>query len=294
MLFFALDLLLVLVVGVAIALFAHIFAQRSPDLLDVTFVPDASDVGILEIAHGTRWVSLGKRGTLWLGEDSESPKGTLWPCQEDKVLSLLDEAQKSIRAHKKANGVSSWKAEGLSERECIKLKVAQGVGQPVTWRFSSAAAPQGGDCSAAQMAAQTLVFRTPHDQSVWEAQSAVGSFLSCDSEFWADPYVIPEVVSGAASAKRGELFCLLPASHLVPTAVHEAVFADVIATFAVYKREDAYVVRPSFSCTEDTREPIADVSLINYGYLLDDEGLSQLLETIGTTETIEGSKEASR
>ena len=261
----------------------HVFAHTSPEAAELSLVEGTGDVVLLELSKQYSWVSLSKRGTLWLGEDSTSPKGTLWPCDERKVAVLIGELSATFSAHKIAEGSSSWRGFDLAERDCVKIKVRQEGREALSWRFSP------------QSTQHTVIFRTPKGQTVWEADSALGEFLLTEADFWADPCAIPSFATigeSAAAINRGALFCLMPASHLKPTTVHEVSFAGGIsAVFSVYKKEGAYVVRPSFICTEDTREPIADVSLINYGYLLDDEGLSQLLETIGT---IEGILEASR
>ena len=268
--FLVLDLLFVLAAGAAILVISRIFKTGTPDVAELSLVDreagEKVDVVLLEVSRQYEWVTLNKIGTLWLGEDSSSPEKTLWPCDNDKVAAFIAEVSKTLQASKKADGVSSWRNLGLEERECFKVKVRQEGGQPVTWRFSADTAAQ---------ADRLVIFRTPRGQTVWEAKSSIGGFLTCTADFWADPYAAPAFASGGGGGERGELFCLLPASHLKPVAVHEVSFGDVEACFTVYKKEDGYVVRPSFTC-QNTPE----LSLINYGYLLDEAALSRLLEEI--------------
>lgn len=265
--FLALDLLFVLVAVVLIVTLTHVFAHSSPDTMELSFVEGSGDVVLLELSKQYSWVSLSKVRGLWLGEHSGSPKGTLWPCDEKKVATLLDELSATFSAHKIADGSSSWRGFELSERTCVKIKVRQEGREAVSWRFSP------------QSTQHTLIFRTPAAQTVWETGSAAGEFLVAEADFWADPYAIPSFASvgeNAAAIKRGELFCLMPASHLVPTAVHEVHFAGGIsATFAVYNKDDEYVVRASFSCPT-----FPELDLVSYGYMMDERGLDALLEEI--------------
>lgn len=272
--FFVLDLLFVLAAAILIIVLTTVFSHKAPDTMDMSLVEGSGDVVLLEVSQNKKWVTLSKHGTLWLGEDSESPAKTAWPCNVNKVSSLLTEVSKNVRVYKKADGVSEWKHFGVEEKDCLKLKVKQDDKQAVSWLFSRDIRDTKG---------QTAVFRTSKGQTVWEAQSTIPSFLVYEADFWADSHAIPSfapsfaaIGENAAAINRGKLFCLTPASHLVPTTVQQASFTGGIeATFSVYKKGEEYVVRPTFSCPA-----LPEFDLVNYGYIMDEGGVSQLLEVL--------------
>ena len=243
LIFYGFDIILVLVI---LLLFLPLSRKNIPETSKMRFISNAKEISSVEIynAKERKKIIISQKDNIWLGTDDDSNMTLNWPGDIQTIKNFLAEAEKENTLYKKAEKVSEF---------------FFGIEDPISERIS---------------------FRTSKEQTVWEAKTFVSNFLFKDASFWADPYIEPLCVTDenetSAKLRRGQFIYLSPSENIKPEKVVLKIFSNTNkAVYSIYKKDDSYIVIPSFSSLEKNADAIKS---INYRYSISQWTYEKFLE----------------
>lgn len=244
-------------------------------LLNPNYVSDVSSI-IIEAPDGK--ITLTKGGSYWSGTSDASGGKYVWPADIQTVRNLITSAQSLIQVQVKADDDSAWTALGVDEMQASVLgfydkngsvlsKVLFGHKDSLTLK---------------------IYFRTWSKNTVYEMDADMENFLTADESFWADPFLYPQCVTGYDRSKadsllrRGRIQSLSLRGGLpVDFNLTQSFENGSIINFAVYKKDDGYIVIPNVTAgpavsEEDSRL----IDKLNYRYSISAFTLDNLLQSM--------------
>ena len=277
LIFYGIDLLLLLFLIIAFLPFSRKTEEPSrktallnPNAVEtiaaITLsVPDGTDAGWRTM------VTLTKKGTLWTGSSSESSGTYIWPCNPRTVQSLVTDASRITEIATKATSAAKWKNFGVDDKHASIISFYNAAGGTLSQLFFGAEDPL----------TQRLYFRTWTDQSVFETQdNTLQQFLTADESYWADPYIVPVLLSDEEGLRRGKLENIAPRDGLQPDySLKKECGNGARALFKIYKKDDSYIVIPTFVASPAFAQKDAEaIAAINYRYSISGWTLERLIE----------------
>ncbi len=269
--FYGFDFLLVAVFAL---IFFPLSRRNSPDTMELNFVSedDAKKIDGVEFswkAEGTKIV-LQKENGIWLGTDGDSNQTLIWPADENLVEKFFSAAGENLHPVKKADKVSAWKNLGVDDLNSYRVTFFSGGQKISEFRFGKTDEVSG-----------EIAIRTSENQTVWAAKTSLTDFLfETDASFWADPFVEPEAATGktrtenSSSLRRGKLVYISPSQNIKPEFVVKKNFPNgTDAVYSVYKKDDFFVVIPSFFSAQNE-----SMKKIDYRFSVSPVTLEKFLE----------------
>lgn len=288
--FYLFDLILVIT---AILVFFLIPKKENIEPDSLQFILDSNTVFAFEISfqgtiqslqNGTNYetneggeapfhIYIAKNGSVWLGSDDKSNFTFNWPCDIEKIYNFLSEAQKSVELIKMSDNISDWKLYSVDRKSasCVRFMDKNGIKIGEYW-FGSR------DSSL-----NNIFLRTSQDKTIWKTQTLLCDFVFYDASFWADPYIEPvffkeDALNQSNRLRRGGLVYLVPPADAKPEKViTRSLDNGVNATYSFFKRDDSYIVLPSFSSPDADKEALEK---INYRFSLSNALYDIYLRTI--------------
>lgn len=268
LIFYGFDIILVLVL---LLLFLPLSRKNIPETSKMKFIDNAKEISSVEIynAKERKKIIISQKDNIWLGTDDDSNMTLNWPCDIQTIKNFLTEAEKENSLYKKAEKVSSWASLGVDEKNSCRITFFKGTEKVSKFFFG-----------IEDSVSERISFRTSKEQTVWEAKTSVSNFLFKDASFWADPYIEPLCVTDeteiSAKLRRGRLVYLSPSENIKPEKVVSKIFSNTNkAVYSIYKKDDSYIVIPSFSSLEKNTDAIKS---INYRYSISQWTYEKFLE----------------
>ena len=236
------------------------------------FISNAKEISSVEIynAQERKKIIIFQKDNIWLGTDDDSNMTLNWPCDIQTIKNFLAEAEKENTLYKKAEKVSSWARLGVDEKNSCRITFFKNGSEKVSEFFFGIEDP----------ISERISFRTSKEQTVWEAKTSVSNFLFKNASFWADSYIEPLCVTDenktSEKLRRGQLVYLSPSENIKPEKVISKIFSNTNkAVYSIYKKDDSYIVIPSFSPLEKNKDAI---KAINYRYSISQWTYEKFLE----------------
>ena len=209
-------------------------------------------------------IRLEKYGDIWLGSNAASRFTFFWPVDSQVLDGLFEKVCKVQSFSVLAEKVSSWKELGVEEKNAIRLTFYDENSNILSSVFFG-----HDDALNAKIA-----FRTWTHQTVYASDSEIQPYLTTDTAFWVDPFIFPQSVTEYSRTeaekllRHGQLENISPAGHLsADFSFHKDFENGAEANFSVYKKDDAYIVLPTFKAGPAFSEKNAEaISKINYRY----------------------------
>lgn len=269
LIFYGFDIILVLILMI---LFLPLSRKNIPETSRMKFICNADEISSVEIfnARDKKKIIISKNDNVWIGTDDDSNMELNWPCDIQTIENFLSEAEKENFLYKKAEKVSSWASLGVDEKNSCRVSFFKNGSEKVSEFFFGIEDP----------VTERISFRTSKEQTVWETKTSVSNFLFKDASFWADPYIEPLCIADegktTARLRRGQLVYLSPTENIKPQKVISRIFSSTRkAVYSIYKKDDAYIVIPSFSSLEKDENAIKS---INYRYSISQWTYEKFLE----------------
>ena len=262
--FYAFDIVLV----IAIALFSIPFSCSSRSTLeskDESMLDPANAGSVVKIElrnHKTeKSVVISREGSMWIGTDSNSNNILKWPCRKNLPESFIAEASRKIHMVNKARNSKSHENFSLEKGNCLEVNFCGPSGEIYSSLFF-------GDKNAVT---KKICYRTFSSNDVWEIESHIEDFLSTDADFWVDPYIFPQCVTGLSDQesssflRHGKLAYVKPSPSIKPLKVFEKNFDNTAkGIFSFYEKDGSYIVIPMFtggiSFSEDDSDAVKSLS----------------------------------
>lgn len=269
LMFYGFDIILVLVL---LLLFLPLSKKNIPETSKMKFISNAKEISSVEIynAQERKKIIIFQKDNIWLGTDDDSNMTLNWPCDIQTIKNFLAEAEKENTLYKKAEKVSSWARLGVDEKNSCRITFFKNGSEKVSEFFFGIEDP----------ISERILFRTSKEQTVWEAKTSVSNFLFKNTSFWADSYIEPLCVTDenkiSEKLRRGQLVYLSPSENIKPEKVISKIFSNTNkAIYSIYKKDDSYIVIPSFSSLEKNKDAI---KAINYRYSISQWTYEKFLE----------------
>ncbi len=218
------------------------------------------DLVSITIARQDDAVFLSRAGAYWWGTALASRKQYRWPADMQSVAKLLDAAQKITPVSVSAENAKSWQNFGVDKEHAVSVTFYGEKDSILSQLFF------GRDDNLSNR----IAFRTWTDDTVYEVDDGIASYLSVDESFWADPFLVPLCLGGEESSRlrRGSIQNIAPREGLpVNFVVRRDLPNGAAVDFAIYKRELDYIVIPSFRAgPAASAEESAFLEKLNYRY----------------------------
>lgn len=284
--FFDLALLLLLLLS-----FMPFMRGRRPQARDTALLNPAyrATVSRIELScreeghlFGRRTVCLYKQGGLWLGNSSDGNGEFVWPADAQAVERLLDYAAAIAKAYEKSTSRKDWDAFGLKDGDAFSLCFYGGSKKLLSSLYF------GNEDSLTRR----VYVRSSADDAVYALDSEIGTLLSAEESFWADPFLYPQCLTGLGRAeaemhlRRGRLENIRPREGLPVDRSARLFFGNgAEICFDIYSKDGSYIVIPTLSpgpaASEEERVAILS---INYRYGISGTTLENLLEECGQAD----------
>lgn len=246
---------------------------RETVLLNATSLKSVSSIVITDGSSDGASVTLIRNDSFWSGTDSVT--GTVWPADSQVVRNLMDVLVNVRTVRVKAVSENSWEDLGIDDKNAFSVKILDENSNELLSLFFG----------HVDSLTQRIAFRTSKDNTSYETDFDIRSYLNSNSSFWVDPFLFPVFLSGTASVNMQSSYrhgIMMPLSSLPeePVNVLKKTFENgARAVFSVYETEDDIIIVPQFFASQSMTQLEQDaVRKCNYRYSLSQWTYEHILE----------------
>ena len=246
---------------------------RETVLLNAASLKSVSSIVISDGSSGGGSVTLNRNDSFWSGTDSVT--GTVWPADSQVVRNLMDSLVNVRTVRVKAVSEASWEDLGIDEENAISIKILDENSKEILSLYFG----------HVDSLTQRIAFRTSKENTSYETDFDIRSYLNASSSFWADPFLFPVFLSGNSSVNMQSSYrhgSMLPVSVLPEETINvmKKTFENGSrAVFSVYETDDDIIVVPQFYASQSMSQVEQDaVRKCNYRYSLSQWTYERILE----------------
>ena len=246
---------------------------RETVLLNAASLKSISRIVITDGSSGGESVTLRRNDDFWSGTDSVT--NTVWPADPQLVRNLMDSLVQVRTVRVKAVSQDSWEDLGIDEENAFSIQIMdEGSNEILSLYFGHV-----------DSLTQRISFRTSKDNTSYETDFEMRSYLNSSSSFWADPFLFPVFLSGTASVNMQSSYrhgSMMPIAALPdePVNVLKKTFENGSrAVYSVYETEDDIIIVPQFYASQSMTQLEQDaIRKCNYRYSLSQWTYEHILE----------------
>lgn len=246
---------------------------RETVLMNASLLKSVSSIVISDGSAGGQSVTLNRNDDFWSGTDSVS--NTIWPADSQTVRNLMESLVQLRTVRVKASSDDAWEDLGIDDENAFSVKMLDENSNEISALYFG----------RIDSLTQRIAFRTSKEDTSYETDYDIRSYLNASSSFWSDPFLFPVFLSGNNSASMQSSYrhgTLMPVAPLPEETIHvlKKTFENgSCAVFSVYETENDIVVVPQFYASQSMTQTEQDaLRRCNYRYSLSEWSLERILE----------------